>query len=40
MVINKKDKQLEISIRQLQLMKRGLYSLNTYKFNREELYER
>lgn len=33
------QKQKAITERQLKLMKHGLYSLNGYKFNREEIYE-
>lgn len=33
------QQQKEIADRQLKLMKQGLYSLNGYKFNREEIYE-
>ena len=35
-----KDKQREIAQRQIQIMKKGLYSLKGWKFNRDEIYDR
>ena len=34
------EKQKEIAERQKELMKKGLYSLKGWKFNRDEIYDR